>query len=170
VFLVLLQAGGAQIEDPRAVSLVADLLQLDAAALGDALTQQTRELRGEVITTPLDVSQAADSRDSLAMGLYSSLFKWVIDKINRSLKGPETFHYVGVLDIFGFENFETNRLEQFNINYANEKLQQCVWRVSFPPFFPPFCRVNCVTHPMRPAGTLTGTSSRSSSSSTSARA
>ena len=50
--------------------------------------------------------QAADSRDSLAMSLYAQLFKWIVSKLNVSLKGSDSFHSIGVLDIFGFENFQ----------------------------------------------------------------
>uniref|UniRef100_A0A8C9L6E2 Unconventional myosin-X-like n=1 Tax=Pavo cristatus TaxID=9049 RepID=A0A8C9L6E2_PAVCR len=74
--------------------------------------------------TPNKVHSAADSRDSLSMALYSQCFSWLISKINTKIKGKENFKSVGILDIFGFENFQVNRFEQFNINYANEKLQE----------------------------------------------
>ncbi|XP_072179526.1 unconventional myosin-X-like [Diadema setosum] len=117
-------AGGAQVENMSDLETVAHLLSVDEYQLNDALTQKTRELRGEVISTPLDLDQAADSRDSLAMKLYAQCFRWIIQKINNRIKGFGTYCSIGVLDIFGFENFEVNRFEQFNINYANEKLQE----------------------------------------------
>ena len=118
------QAGGAQVVNGDIVEMVAEMLQLDPQALSEGFTEKKRLLRGEVITTPLELAQAGDARDSFCMKLYQTLFKWICAKINKSLKGPETFHSIGILDIFGFENFAENFLEQFNINYANEKLQQ----------------------------------------------
>uniref|UniRef100_A0A8D3AG11 Unconventional myosin-X-like n=1 Tax=Scophthalmus maximus TaxID=52904 RepID=A0A8D3AG11_SCOMX len=105
-------AGGAQITSKGVVSNVSELLGLDSFQLS------------EEICSPLTVEQAVDSRDSVAMALYSQCFSWIIMRINQKIKGKDNFKSIGILDIFGFENFQVNRFEQFNINYANEKLQE----------------------------------------------
>ncbi|CAL8273724.1 unnamed protein product [Merluccius merluccius] len=117
-------AGGAQITTKQVVSNASDLLGLDCFQLSEVLTQRSIILRGEEICSPLTIEQAVDSRDSVAMALYAQCFSWIILKINQKVKGKENFKSIGILDIFGFENFEVNRFEQFNINYANEKLQE----------------------------------------------
>ena len=52
--------------------------------------------------------QALDSRDSVAMALYSQCFSWIIARINQKIKGKDNFKSIGILDIFGFENFEVS--------------------------------------------------------------
>ncbi|XP_077209462.1 unconventional myosin-X isoform X2 [Paroedura picta] len=117
-------AGGAQVSFKTALERSSELLGLDSMQLAEALTQKSIILRGEEILTPLSVQQAIGSRDSVARALYSQCFAWVIKKINSRIKGKDDFKSIGILDIFGFENFEVNRFEQFSINYANEKLQE----------------------------------------------
>jgi len=68
------------------------------------------------------------SRDALAKALYHSLFSWLVARLSRSLHPPgdlDLYNHVGVLDIFGFEDFlDENYFEQLCINYANERLQK----------------------------------------------
>jgi len=91
----------------------------------------------EITETPLDPAMALRARDSIAKLVYGRLFRWLVARCNRAL-GVEDIpcaaaatlldkrrlRFVGVLDIAGFESFETNMLEQLFINLSNEKLQQ----------------------------------------------
>ncbi|KPP79830.1 unconventional myosin-VI-like [Scleropages formosus] len=73
---------------------------------------------------PLKVEQANNARDALAKAIYSRLFDHVVTRVNQCFPFQTSSHFIGVLDIAGFEYFEHNSFEQFCINYCNEKLQQ----------------------------------------------
>ena len=79
----------------------------------------------EKVQTP---EQVRAGIDALAKGIYERTFGDLVIKINRQLNrtgmGLDDSHFIGVLDIAGFEIFEHNSFEQLCINYTNEKLQQ----------------------------------------------
>ena len=103
----------------------AAVLRVSRDRLEQALRTRAIETREGVITKPLDVEAATNSRDALAKTLYARLFDWLVDKINTSIgQDIESKSFIGVLDIYGFESFKVNSFEQFCINLANEKLQQ----------------------------------------------
>ena len=87
----------------------------------------------ERIYKPVQKIEAESNRDTFTKEIYSRLFDSLKDKMNLTVydvskegeyANPNTTRTIGLLDIFGFECFKTNSLEQFCINYANEKLQQ----------------------------------------------
>ena len=92
----------------------------------------TRRLitRDDEVTVPLTLTQALDARHALTKAIYGRLFSWLVERCNATLEGGGGERsrgfvgFVGVLDIFGFEDFAHNSLEQLCINYANEALQQ----------------------------------------------
>eukprot|EP01137_Pigoraptor_chileana_P006540 Opistho-2@51023 len=104
-------------------NFVAELLKLDKAGLNSSLTNRTNVTRGETMITPLSVDQALDKRDAMAKALYSRMFSWLVMRINQVVCKKSKKNSIGILDIFGFEDFKVNSFEQLCINYANEKLQ-----------------------------------------------
>ncbi|XP_058770978.1 myosin-9-like isoform X1 [Vicia villosa] len=103
----------------------AELLMCDPNAVEVALCKRVMITPEEIIERSLDPLAATVSRDGLAKTLYSRLFDWLVQKINLSIgQDPNSKCLIGVLDIYGFESFQTNSFEQFCINFTNEKLQQ----------------------------------------------
>ncbi|XP_026487029.1 myosin-VIIa [Vanessa tameamea] len=108
------------------VKRVAHLLGVPTQSLIDALTRKTLFAHGETVVSTLSRDQSVDIRDAFVKGIYGRLFVTIVRKINAAIYKPKstTRTAIGVLDIFGFENFDINSFEQFCINFANENLQQ----------------------------------------------
>ena len=105
---------------------VAWQIKHEAASLTrQALTTRTmKSMSDSIYKIPLKVHEAEYSRDSLAKVAYARLFHWLVVQINASLlTQSETRTFIGILDIFGFEQFDVNSFEQPCINFANERLQ-----------------------------------------------
>jgi myosin-1 len=113
--------------DPQsgfAASTVAHLLGVSEDTLGYNLAQRKITTPSGTIFTPLGVPEATFARDSLAKGLYARLFNYIVRRANESIAVEYFSNSIGVLDIYGFEIFGVNSLEQLFINYVNEKLHQ----------------------------------------------
>nr|XP_006627875.2 PREDICTED: unconventional myosin-VIIa isoform X2 [Lepisosteus oculatus] len=112
------------------LTTASSLLEVDRQDVMNCLTSRTLITRGETVSTPLSIMQAIDVRDAFVKGIYGRLFVWIVEKINAAIYKPppsepkSVRRSIGLLDIFGFENFTVNSFEQLCINFANENLQQ----------------------------------------------
>ncbi|XP_054222075.1 myosin-IIIa isoform X2 [Homo sapiens] len=123
------QIDKSHISNHTALENCASLLCIRADELQEALTSHCVVTRGETIIRPNTVEKATDVRDAMAKTLYGRLFSWIVNCINSLLKhdsspsGNGDELSIGILDIFGFENFKKNSFEQLCINIANEQIQ-----------------------------------------------
>ncbi|XP_051738191.1 unconventional myosin-IXb isoform X3 [Ctenopharyngodon idella] len=120
---------GLKVGPDHVLSAVSDLLKVKVELLVEALTTRKAMTANDTLILPYSLNEAITARDSMAKSLYSALFDWIVLRINHSLLNKRDLEEsvpclsIGVLDIFGFEDFKTNSFEQFCINYANEQLQ-----------------------------------------------
>ncbi|RHY77148.1 hypothetical protein DYB34_009470, partial [Aphanomyces astaci] len=119
--------------DDDTTRFCSSLLGIAYDHMQEALTTRRIKAGGDVVTVGLSPDAAAHSRDVVAKSMYARLFEWLVGRINAATSSPttSTLHLIGVVDIFGFESFATNSLEQLCINYANEKLQQLFTKYVF---------------------------------------
>uniref|UniRef100_A0A4W4EGM6 Uncharacterized protein n=1 Tax=Electrophorus electricus TaxID=8005 RepID=A0A4W4EGM6_ELEEL len=121
---------GCDIRTSAHFSMAAQLLQVETKTFDVSLTQRSFLTNRESVSKPLSSVQAVDGRDAFVKAIYGRLFVWIVKKINAAIYKPlseasaQTRHSIGLLDIFGFEDFKQNSFEQLCINFANEQLQQ----------------------------------------------
>lgn len=118
---------GGSVVSPKSMNSLntaAKLLDVSSEELRMSLTTRTMSAGGSNMRVPLKPEQACAARDALAKALYTKLFDHIVGQINQCFPFKDSFTYIGVLDIAGFEYYEFNSFEQFCINYCNEKLQQ----------------------------------------------
>ena len=122
------QDDGSAVSDSSKPHLVAaaKLLALAPESFEQALTVKSVG-KFPVVQVPQSPGKATATRDALARALYGHFFTWTIGRINTTMGkdqgAVDAKRTIGMLDIFGFESFQTNSLEQLLINFANEKLQ-----------------------------------------------
>nr|XP_054588240.1 unconventional myosin-IXAa isoform X3 [Nothobranchius furzeri] len=115
--------------NPEVLPVVSELLEVKEEMLFEALTTRKTVTVGEKLIVPYKLAEAGTVRDSMAKSLYGALFDWIVFRINHALLNIKDLEEttkilsIGVLDIFGFEDYESNSFEQFCINFANERLQ-----------------------------------------------
>lgn len=113
-----------QIRANESLHCASRLLQVSPSSLEALLTKKLLRVGHESVETGNTHSAARSIRDAVAKYLYHRVFDHVVSRMNGSLTPEDqNTHFIGVLDIYGFERFERNSFEQFCINYANEKLQ-----------------------------------------------
>ncbi|XP_026539902.1 unconventional myosin-Vc isoform X2 [Notechis scutatus] len=112
------------VEDKH-LNIFCGLLGVESDKIAQWLCHRKIITTSETVVKPMTKLQAINARDALAKKIYSHLFDFIVEQINKALQFSGKQHsFIGVLDIYGFETFDLNSFEQFCINYANEKLQQ----------------------------------------------
>lgn len=135
VVAAILQIGNIQLADDRSeqaritnaaqVEKVCHVLGLSQQELNTALLRPRVKAGREWVTQARTRRQVIDEMAALCKTLYEKTFSNIVDRINQALDRPTSkSSFIGVLDIAGFEIFESNSFEQLCINYTNEKLQQ----------------------------------------------
>jgi len=119
---------GSVVQNKSDLEIVAQLLSIETRILEGCLTARNLSAgtssRASVYNVAQTASQADATRDSFSKNIYGRLFDFFVEKINQNIDNQQPGKNIGILDIYGFEIFQTNSFEQLCINFCNESLHQ----------------------------------------------
>ncbi|XP_048482953.1 myosin heavy chain, non-muscle isoform X2 [Plutella xylostella] len=116
----------ATLPDNTVAQKIAHLLGLSVTEMTKAFLKPRIKVGRDFVTKAQTKEQVEFSAEAIGKACYERLFRWLVNRINRSLDRTKRqgASFIGILDMAGFEIFELNSFEQLCINYTNEKLQQ----------------------------------------------
>ncbi|XP_054282333.1 neither inactivation nor afterpotential protein C isoform X3 [Macrosteles quadrilineatus] len=119
--------GKAGLANTEVANKVANLLDVDEKKFCWALCNYCLVVKGTAQRRKHSVEEAREAREVLARGLYFRLVDWIVNTINLKLSFTRAMFgdrfYINLLDLFGFECYPKNSLEQLFVNTVNEQLQ-----------------------------------------------
>eukprot|EP00551_Chaetoceros_affinis_P008702 CAMPEP_0203684068 /NCGR_PEP_ID=MMETSP0090-20130426/47847_1 /ASSEMBLY_ACC=CAM_ASM_001088 /TAXON_ID=426623 /ORGANISM="Chaetoceros affinis, Strain CCMP159" /LENGTH=1230 /DNA_ID=CAMNT_0050553231 /DNA_START=174 /DNA_END=3864 /DNA_ORIENTATION=+ len=123
----------AVISNEEELHILSEMIGIPSSELSHCLTHKTMNAVHDTYQVPLKLDDAKSTCDAFAKECYRALFDWLVSKTNESTCADRNYKEahrvsryscISVLDICGFECFETNGFEQLLINHANERLQK----------------------------------------------
>ncbi|XP_076004368.1 unconventional myosin-IXb isoform X2 [Genypterus blacodes] len=131
-YTVIEDSGVLEVGPADVLNTLSELLMVKKELLVEALTKRRRVVAKDTAVSHFTLQEATTARDSLAESLYNALFDWIVLHVNHALLNSRDMEdsvsclSFGIVDMFGFENLQTNSFEQLCINYTSEKLQQFI--------------------------------------------
>ncbi|XP_059618004.1 neither inactivation nor afterpotential protein C [Phlebotomus argentipes] len=121
------EEGVGELENVEMAARVARLLKVEEKKFVWALQNYCVVEKGSAERRRHTGNEARDARDVLAGALYSRLVDWIVNILNHQLTISRAIfgdaHSITLLDMFGFECFPRNRMEQLFVNCFNEQMQ-----------------------------------------------
>jgi len=116
----------AEVKDETNSVKVATICGIDCEWMITYFCKPKLKVGTEWVSKGQSCTGAASSVSGIARSIYERVFRFIVEKCNETIIDPtmKKVHYIGCLDIAGFEIFDYNGFEQICINFCNEKLQQ----------------------------------------------
>merc|ERR1719334_3006810 len=103
--------------------IVAELCGVDTETMLTNYCKPKIKVGAELLVKGQTVEKATDSVGAMAKGMFDRLFTYLVKKCNETLEtGLKRVHFIGVLDIAGFEIFDFNGFEQVTITLFEMKM------------------------------------------------